>query len=56
VCLNNALKGDLKAFVKIMELAERFKLLDIVSSPPEITMIRHVIVDPRSPPNDGSPG
>ena len=56
MCLNNALKGDLKAFVKIMELAERFKLLDIVSSPPEITMIRHVIVDPRSPPNDGYPG
>lgn len=49
VCLNNALKGDLKSFVKIMEMADKFKLLDVVSSPPEITEIRRIIVDPQKP-------
>lgn len=47
VCMNNALKGDLKSFAKIMEIAERFKLLDVVSSSPEITQIRRIIVDPK---------
>ena len=45
VCLNNALKGDLKSFAKIMEIAERYKLLDVNSSPPRITEIRRIIVD-----------
>jgi|SRR6266849_9460765 hypothetical protein len=47
VCLNNALKGDLKSFAKVMEIAERFKLLDVVSSPPQITRIQRIIVDPK---------
>jgi len=30
-----------------MEIAERFKLLDVVSSPPQITRIQRIIVDPK---------
>jgi hypothetical protein len=47
VCLNNALKGDLKSFVKIMEVAAKFKVLDEVSFRPPITEIRRVIVYPK---------
>jgi hypothetical protein len=47
VCLNNALKGDLKSFVKIMEVIARHKLLDAISAPPQVTEIRRVIIDPR---------
>ena len=47
VCLNNALKGDLKSFVKIMEIADKFKLIDQVSMSPEITEIRRIIVYPK---------
>jgi hypothetical protein len=48
VCLNNALKGDLKAFAKIMELAHKYGLLDIPSSPPlQIVRITRTIVDPK---------
>jgi hypothetical protein len=51
VCLNNALKGDLKSFVKIMEVIARHKLLDVISEPPQVTEIRRVIIDPiPSPP------
>jgi hypothetical protein len=49
VCLNNALKGDLKSYVKIMEIAAKFKLLDEVSEPPPITVVRRIIVDPKEP-------
>jgi hypothetical protein len=47
VCLNNAIKGDLKSFVKIMEMIDKFKLVEVVSGPPPITEIRRVIVDPQ---------
>ena len=47
VCLNNALKGDLKSFVKIMEIAAKFKVLDDLSSPAPIIEIRRIIVDPK---------
>ena len=50
VCLNNALKGDLKSLEKIVEIAAKFKLLDVVSSPPPVTEIRSIIIDPRPPP------
>jgi hypothetical protein len=52
VCLNNAIKGDLKSFVKIMEMIDKFKLMEIVAGPPPITEIRRVIVDPRQIHND----
>ena len=51
VCLNNAIKGDLKSFVKIMEIAAKFKFLDAVTAPPTI-VIRRIIVDPKPPPED----
>jgi hypothetical protein len=54
VCLSNALKGDLKSFAKIMERADKFRLLDVVSSPPQITQIRRIIVDPKQPKDESS--
>jgi hypothetical protein len=36
-------------------MADRFKLLDIVSSPPEITKIERIIVYPKQP-KDGPAG
>lgn len=53
VCLNNALKGDLKAFDKIMEIAAKYKILNEFALEPPITTIRRFIVDPKPPP--GSP-
>ena len=53
VCLNNALEGDLRSFVKMKEIAEKFQLLKPGSSlEQEITRITRTIVDPKDP--DGS--
>src|ERR1700681_4241949 len=42
VCLNNAIKGDLRSFVKIMEIAQKFQLMENSPNAPEqITEIRH---------------
>jgi len=49
VCLNNALKGDLRSFVKVMEIAEKFELLKPRSIQQEIAVIRRIIVDPKDP-------
>jgi hypothetical protein len=49
VCLNNALKGDLRSFMKIMELADKYGLLERAPPENEITEIRRIIVDPRNP-------
>jgi hypothetical protein len=49
VCLNNALKGDLRSFVKVMEIAEKFELLKPGSIQQEISLIRRIIVDPKDP-------
>jgi len=49
VCLNNALKGDLRSFVKVMEIAQKFELLKPGSTQQEIAVIRRIIVDPRDP-------
>jgi hypothetical protein len=49
VCLNNAPKGDLRSFVKVMEIAERFELLNPGSIQQEIAVIRRIIVDPKDP-------
>jgi Family of unknown function (DUF5681) len=48
VCLNNAIKGDLRSFVKIMEIVHKFQLIENSPTiPEEITEIRHTIVDPQ---------
>src|SRR5262245_22452433 len=49
VCLNNALKGDLKSFVKVMEFAQKLNLIEAAphDALPEITEIRTTIVDPK---------
>jgi len=49
VCLNNALKGDLRSFAKAMEIAEKFGVLKPGSIHQEITHITCTIVDPRDP-------
>jgi Family of unknown function (DUF5681) len=54
VCLNNALKGDLRSFAKAMEIAEKFGVLKPGSSiHQEITHITRTIVDPRHPDTAG---
>ena len=62
VCLNNACKGDVKSFVKIMEWADKFGLfeVEVESSTPAFRSItvRHVYVRPGGekgipPPDDG---
>jgi hypothetical protein len=49
VCLNNALKGDLRSFAKAMEIAEKFGVLKPRSIQQEITHITRTIVDRRDP-------
>jgi Family of unknown function (DUF5681) len=49
VCLNNALKGDLRSFAKAMEIAERFGVLKPGSFQQEVTHITRTIVDPKDP-------
>jgi hypothetical protein len=49
VCLNNAIKGDLRSFVKIMEIAHKFQLIESSPTfPEEITEIRVTYVDPKA--------
>ena len=48
VCLNNAIKGDLRSFTKIMELATELELVKPASDIPEIIHITRTIVDPRA--------
>jgi hypothetical protein len=47
VCINNALKGDLRSFVKVMELAEKFGILNPGALQQEVTHITRTIVYPK---------
>jgi hypothetical protein len=48
VCLNNAIKGDLRSFVKIMEIVHKFQLIENSPTiPEEISEIRITYVDPQ---------
>lgn len=50
VCLNNAIKGDLRSFAKLMEIAQKFQLIQTVPISDhyeEIVEIRTTIVDPK---------
>jgi hypothetical protein len=48
VCLNNAIKGDLPSFVKIMEIVHKFQLIENSPTiPEEISEIRITYVDPQ---------
>ena len=48
VCLNNAIKGDLRSFVKIMEIVHKFQLIETSPTiPEEISEIRITYVDPQ---------
>jgi hypothetical protein len=49
VCLNNALKGDLRSFTKTMELAEKYGILTPGSVQQEVTHITRTIIDPKGP-------
>ena len=49
VCLNKAIKGDLKSFTKIMEVADKNGLLEQPSADQLPIVIKRIIVDPRYP-------
>jgi hypothetical protein len=49
VCLNNALKGDLRAFMKVLDVAERFNSFQPEPGEPPILEIRRIIVEPKDP-------
>lgn len=49
VCLNNALKGDLRSFAKAMEIAEKLRALQAGPIHQEITRITRTIIDPKNP-------
>jgi hypothetical protein len=51
VCLNSALKGDLKAFSKIIDFAERWDLLQGQTEHKEVRelIVTRRIVDPKEP-------
>jgi hypothetical protein len=49
VCLNKALKGDLRALEKIMKMAEKLESFQWAPSMREITCIIETIVDPKEP-------
>jgi hypothetical protein len=49
VCLNKALKGDLRALEKIMKIAEKLESFQWAPPEPEISCIRRIFVDPRAP-------
>jgi Family of unknown function (DUF5681) len=47
VCLNNAIKGDLRSFAKIMEIAQKLELVEnFPTAAREITEIKETIVGP----------
>jgi hypothetical protein len=52
VCLNNAIKGDTRAFFKIMALVDKNKLLPSLSHGPRVIEVRRIIVDPKDPNTD----
>jgi hypothetical protein len=52
VCLNNAIKGDLRSFVKIMEMVERLELVQLKPPTPEIIRITRTIIDPKEAQTD----
>jgi len=52
VCINKALKGDIRAFVKILEIAERLNLLRLEPEEEEITEIRRILVYPNGSERD----
>ncbi len=49
VCLNNALKGDLRALTKVLDVGERFNSFQPEPDEPTILEIREIIVDPKDP-------
>jgi hypothetical protein len=49
VCLNNAIRGDLRSFAKAMEIAEKFQLLKPGLIEGEIVRITRTIIDPKGP-------
>ncbi|ARQ02346.1 DUF5681 domain-containing protein [Pseudorhodoplanes sinuspersici] len=53
VCLNNALKGNFKSFCKMLEIAEKYGLLEKPSMIPQVLQIQRTFVDPRHPELNG---
>ena len=55
VCLNKALKGDIRALEKIMKIAEKLETIQWAPSRPEITEITRTIVYPKGSTTDDIP-
>jgi Family of unknown function (DUF5681) len=55
VCLNKALKGDVRALEKIMKIAEKLETIQWAPSRPEITEITRTIVYPKGSTTDDIP-
>ena len=55
VCLNKALKGDIRALEKIMKIAEKLESIQWKTPTPKITQIIRTIVDPRGPTTNDLP-
>jgi hypothetical protein len=47
VCLNKALKGDLRALEKMLKIAEKLESFQWAPPIEEISCIRRIIVDPK---------
>lgn len=52
VCINRALKGDMRALERILKIAERLESIQWTPPIPEVTRIIRTIVYPK-PPADG---
>lgn len=55
VCLNKALKGDIRALEKMMKIAEKLESIQWKPPTPEITKIIYTIVDPKGSTTDDIP-
>jgi hypothetical protein len=55
VCLNKALKGDVRALEKIMKIAEKLESIQWKPPTPRITEIIRTIVDPKGSTTDDIP-
>jgi len=52
VCMNKALKGDIRALDKILKIAEKLESLHWSPQIPAITHIIETIIDPKDPAQD----
>lgn len=54
ICLNKALKGDIRALEKVLKIAEKLESIQWAPPIPEVTHIIRTIVDPREATTDNT--